>query len=247
MLILAFYCIQRKLINYNTTSISMFTVRRMLTRNSSWNCVILVQGSSCNASVPQNIPDPWCHCTNIHRFFFSLGKIRRLTWAWHLHSEVAVAQCSLAALHHDARLQWGASALYRLFPHTHNAPLLSQGCPIPDGDRGEALLAKAAAVAAAWLPLAHTFKVIHRHFIYTGHTHMHTRVSESFFLPLLSAVLLCRESAMSNTTSEVTKVCYAKQQWNTRRKVERRTQSLGFITQSFAHRFHCGWVNTLQL
>lgn len=46
----------------------------------------------------------------------------------------------------------------------------------------------------------------------TWDTHMHTWVSESFFLPLLSAVLRCREPAMSNTTSEVTKVCYAKQQ-----------------------------------
>lgn len=178
-------------------------------------------------------------------FLYICMEIWRLTWAWHLYSKVIVAQCSLAALHRDARLQWVASALYRLFLHTHNAPLLSQGRPVPDGDRRKALLAKATAIAAAWLPLAHTLKVIHRHFIYVGHTHMHTRVSESFFLPLLSAVLRCREPAMSNTTSEVTKVCYAKQQWNTRRKVERRTQSLGFITQSFAHHFHCGLVNTL--
>lgn len=80
----------------------------------------------------------------------------------------------------------------------------------------------------------------------TQDTHIYTHgwVNHSSSL-LLSAVLRCREPAMSNTTSEDTKVCYAKQQWNTRRKVERRTQSLGFITQSLAHHFHCGLVNTL--
>lgn len=80
----------------------------------------------------------------------------------------------------------------------------------------------------------------------TRDTHISTQeVSESFFLPLLSAVPRCGEPAMSNTTSEVTKVCYAKQQWNSRGKVERRTQSLGFITHGFAHQFHRGLVNTL--